>query len=43
MKLQTKLIVGLLSGLLVVYLISFLFQENRSLGAINLISAVERG
>ena len=42
MKLQTKLLVGLLGGLLTVYLVSFLFQQNRSLGAIDKFSAQSR-
>lgn len=42
MKLQTKLLLGLLVGLLAVYLVSFLFQQNRSLGAIDNFSATSR-
>ena len=42
MKLQTKLLLGLLGGLLAVYLVSFLFQQNRSLSAIDNFSATSR-
>src|SRR6266540_2166599 len=42
MKLQTKLLLGLLGGLLAVYLLSFLFQQNRSLSAIDKFSAKSR-
>ena len=30
MKIQTKILTGILGGILVVYLLSFLFQQNRS-------------
>jgi len=42
MKLQTKLITGLLSGLLVIYLVSFLFQESRSARSIDRFSTQSR-
>ena len=42
MKLQTKLLLGLLVGLLAVYLGSFLFQQYRSLRAIDQFSAKSR-
>ena len=42
MKLQTKLIFRLIGGLFVIYLISFLFQESRSLGAIGRFSSESR-
>ena len=42
MKLQTKLLLGLLGGLLTVYLVSFLFQQYRSLRAIDQFSAKSR-
>jgi len=42
MKLQVKLLLGLLGGLLAVYLLSFLFQQNRSLSAINSFAGTSR-
>ena len=42
MKLQTKLLAGLLGGLMAIYLISFFFQESRSLNAIAGFSARSR-
>ena len=42
MKLQTKLLLGLLGGLLTVYLVSFLFQQHQSLDSIDKFSARSR-
>ncbi len=43
MKLQTKLLFALIGGLLVVYSVSFLFQQSRSSKAVESFSTISRG
>ena len=42
MKIQTKLLIGIFGGMLAVYLIAFLFQQNHSMKEIMNISAQSR-